>query len=63
MVKTRFDLEQEIMQCWNVVDDLKMLVETDTVSVQSIEAIRTLYAIKFEQLFATFEELVSNRIL
>jgi len=44
-----------------VVDDLKMIIETDKVSVQSIEAICTLYSIKFDQLFATFEELIANR--
>ena len=45
-MKTRFDLEQEIMECWRVVDD----VGEDTVLGQY-------YTLKFEKLWDTFTEV------
>jgi hypothetical protein len=62
-MKTRFDLEQEILQCWNILDDLKMLQESDNINPQTFESIRILYSVKFEVLFATFEELLSNKVI
>tara|TARA_R110002074_G_C12057346_1_gene620478 strand:+ start:279 stop:521 length:243 start_codon:yes stop_codon:yes gene_type:complete len=59
-MKDRFDLEQEIMQCWTVVDDLKMLLEAGEVSDETINSIATLYAIKFDQCFKTFSDCCSQ---
>jgi len=53
--KDRFDLEQNIMQCWNVIDDLNLLIERDTVSKDTIKAVATLYAQRFEYLWQNFE--------
>lgn len=65
-----FDLEQEILQCWNVVDDIDMItcwfVEdpkwegmdpalTDAL-MNKYFAIKELYQLKFDKLWATFEE-------
>lgn len=63
--KDRFDLEQEIMQCWGVVDDLKMLYSrTDSCSEDELQnallGIIQLYQWKFETLFNTFEQCVSE---
>ena len=64
----RFDLEQEIMACWNVVDDLDVFLSRyldgpemsqDDVS-NVILGIKSLYHLKFDKCFATFEQLLKN---
>jgi len=60
----RFDFEQQIMKCWNVVDDLKDLDEglfegwldfnQDNVSNQVL-AVANLYDVKFQKLWNQFE--------
>lgn len=70
MSKTRFDFEQEIMNCWSIVDDLKIvrhaLLEGDA-STDSIDnmllGLTELYQVKFDIMFQTFESLVSTRQL
>ena len=59
--KDRFDLEQDIMNCWNVVDDLKMLLNSEGYDNDDIEAVARLYQKKFESLWATFEDCVHNK--
>lgn len=64
----RFDLEQDIMACWNVVDDLDVFLsryldgpemsEDDVANV--ILGIKSLYELKFNKCFATFEQLLAN---
>ena len=57
-----FDLEQSIMNCWNVTDDLKILFEAvlerdlskDEIS-NIILGMERLYHLKFEKLFENFE--------
>jgi len=56
----RFDLESQIMNCWNVVDDLKMLVDLKGGSTENIQALARVYQMKFELLSATFEKLVAQ---
>ena len=68
-MKTRFDLEQEIMDCWNVtasMDDLYSYVmngeenaEFDRDKVANILlGMIQLYDLKFNKLFSTFQECV-----
>ena len=57
----RFDLEQNIMQCWNVVDDLNLLLEQGTVSAETVQAVATLYQQKFEYLWENFENCCANQ--
>ena len=56
----RFDLEQSIMQCWNMVDDVKLLVRRGA-SPQDFDGVAQLYQHKFEELFAQFENGVYER--
>lgn len=49
-----FDLEQQIMQCWDVVTDLE-LIQGETTN-----ALRHIYQLKFEKLFQTFEEVCAD---
>lgn len=60
---TTFDLEQQILDCWNITTDLKTLctaVGEEQVSQDEIMNIliglEQLYGLKFDQLFSTFEE-------
>jgi hypothetical protein len=50
----RFDLEQSIMQCWNMIDDVKLLVKRGA-PPEDFDGVATLYQHKFEELFAQFE--------
>lgn len=69
-MKTRFDLEQEIMNCWRVTDDVNILFEnvmekdltTDQIA-NTLLGIEELYKMKFEKLFFTFEQLVKQQDL
>lgn len=64
--RSRFDLEQDIMNCWSVVDDIKELSRSmldrrkmteDEVS-NYLLGLETIYQVKFERLFETFEMLI-----
>lgn len=65
---SRFDLEQQILDCWGITDDLDMLftaimdqdLERDKVA-NILLGLKELYHLKFERTFNTFEELVVNR--
>ena len=50
----RFDLEQGIMQCWNMVDDVKLLAKRGATAAD-FDSVAQLYQHKFEELFAQFE--------
>ena len=64
--RNRFDLEQDIMNCWSIVDDIKELnrcmldrrkLTEDEVS-NYLLGLETIYQVKFERLFETFEMLI-----
>jgi len=64
--KSRFDLEQEIMSCWNVVDELKLLLDrwdsiTEDEKLNIIIGLSNLYNLKFDVMFNTFENCVRQR--
>lgn len=67
--KTRFDLEQEIMQCWNIVDEIKLIYTYHLDKRQLSEdelaniliGLEQLYKIKFETLFETFEACITKK--
>jgi len=64
--RDRFDLEQDIMNCWSVVEDVKELnrcmldrrkMSTDEIS-NYLLGLETIYQVKFERLFETFDKVV-----
>lgn len=66
--KDRFDLEQEILGAWHMVSDLKVLLDnwdkTNEDGRQNIIiGLISLYELKFEALFNTFEECVHQASL
>ena len=58
----RFDFEQQIMSCWGMVDDVKLLAKRDAGSTD-FEALAMVYQHKFDELFEQFESLVHERKL
>jgi len=61
--KTRFDMEQEIMQVWQVLDDIKLLSTREGTDQADWDAVTRLYQIRFETLFETFEQLIKDRVI
>ena len=65
--KTRFDLEQEIMSCWNITTDLDVVYQAEHLydnqdKMQNVLlGLMSLYELKFAKLWNTFEECVYNR--
>ena len=53
----RFDFEQEIMRCWAVVEDMKTVGKINC-TPDSLEALATIYDIKFNSLFEMFETMI-----
>lgn len=61
------DLESRIMDCWSVVDDIKVVNEavqekdlTPDQVANALLGLETLYQLKFERLFSEFERLVKT---
>jgi len=61
--KTRFDMEQEIMQVWQVLDDIKLLSTREGTEKADWDAVTRLYQIRFETLFETFEHMIRDGVI
>jgi hypothetical protein len=63
----RFDLEQHIMKCWNITEEIDLLnknvleknMSTDDIS-NFLLGLKTIYNAKFDDLFDNFSELVEK---
>ena len=72
-MKTRFDLEQEIMECWKITYDLQDIYryvmegdsELNTVQRDKVAnmllVLSELYELKFNKTFRTFEECLDRK--
>lgn len=69
----RFDLEQQILNCWHVLQDIDLLhtnvlegkpeggaMTTDEIS-NYLLGLESIYELKFQQLFDTFSQLVKTQ--
>jgi len=56
----RFDLEQQILDCWKITDDIPLL-EQQGAGPADFVSLATVYEYKFSQLWETFENMVKNR--
>jgi hypothetical protein len=63
----RFDLEQHIMNCWNVCEDIKAVIKMHDIRNMSEDellnvmiGLEALYQLKFETLFNVFEKMIAN---
>lgn len=66
--KTRFDLEQEILDCWGICEDLETIYSNESLNLDDqtmnvLLGLKYLYQMKFERTFATFEQLLTNKRL
>lgn len=66
----RFELEEQIMDCWRVTDDLDVIAEksmereiTPDELANLMIGLKQLYSMKFERMFNTFEQLISENKL
>ena len=63
----RFDLEQSIMKCWNVTEDIDLAyrsimdkdMSTDDVA-NLLLGIKTIYSLRFDELFCQFEKMIAE---
>ena len=62
-MSTVYDLEQQIMECWHITDDIKILTEEVIEGDLSKDQITNvligleqLYALRFNKLFRTYEK-------
>ncbi len=60
--RDRFDLEQEILECWKVTNDIEMFIEQGS-NPEDFKALAAYYEKKFDRLWSTFEHLVHERKL
>lgn len=58
-VPNRFDLEQQIMECWSVIDDIGLMAEHGA-SYEEFKALITIYEYKFNRMFNTFSNMITN---
>lgn len=63
-----YDLEQAIMQCWLVCEDIEALRQhrdTTTMTEDQLDnyllGLHTIYQVKFEKLFSVFEHTLRQR--
>lgn len=62
----RFDLEQNIMQCWNVCDDIQLFLDMydnmdEDQKLNYLIGLKQMYQMKFERCFNNFEQCVRTR--
>lgn len=71
----RIELEQEILNTWNIIDDIKLInnLLTESTDFKDIPAksldhiqnyllgLQTIYHYKFEKMFNTFEEMLKEQ--
>lgn len=55
-MSNRFDLEQQIIECWKITDDIPML-EQQGANVADFTSLAAVYEFKFKQLWQTFETM------
>jgi hypothetical protein len=63
-MKTRFELEQSILNTWNITSDIKLISNHPRIDYDTkvnLEALVTIYELKFNELWNTFEELVKDK--
>jgi hypothetical protein len=64
LVDKNFDLEQAILRCWHVCDDIEDMIavirQNDTLQediIQMLEGFRTVYHMRFERTFGIYEDV------
>lgn len=67
-MNTQFDLEQQILDCWGICEDLDTLMEgvmdrdmTQDDIANVLIGMKALYQLKFSKTFETFERLLKQQ--
>jgi hypothetical protein len=55
----RFDLEQQILECWKITDEIPLL-ESMGANSADMTSLACVYEFKFRQLWKTFEDMVAE---
>lgn len=66
MTKDRFDLEQDIMKCWNVCEDIDNFIAaregmSEDEQLNYLIGLKAMYEVKFNNLWTAFEDCVRER--
>jgi len=56
----RFDLEQQILDCWRITDEIPMM-ESQGANPADMTSLAGVYEFKFRKLWETFELMVEQR--
>lgn len=56
----RFELEQEILECWKITNDLQMYIDQGA-KIEDTKVLIDYYERKFDKLWNTFETLIHER--
>lgn len=56
----RFDLEQQILDCWKITDDIPMMEQQDA-NIADMTSLACVYEYKFKKLLDTFTHLVETK--
>ena len=66
MIKDRFDLEQDIMKCWNVCEDIEQFLNASDVMSEDEQlnyliGLKQIYEVKFNNLWNSFESCIREK--
>ena len=56
----RFELEQELLECWKITNDLQMYIDQGA-SIEDTKVLIDYYERKFQKVWDTFETLIHER--
>jgi len=56
----RFELEQELLECWKITNDLQMYIDQGA-SIEDTKVLIDYYERKFQKAWDTFEALIKER--
>jgi len=59
-MSNRFDLEQQILDCWKITEDIPMM-EAQGANVADMTSLACVYEFKFKRLWETFEVMCRER--
>jgi hypothetical protein len=59
MMTDRFNLEQQILDCWKITDDIPMM-EAQDANAADMTSLACVYEFKFRQLWETFEAMIAE---
>jgi hypothetical protein len=67
-IRSLYKLEEKIMAAWSIIDDIRLLAETQSdreMSQDELEnyllGLETIYKVKFENLFSQYEKLLQEQ--